>query len=167
MTHEPFREAMSRWASGVAVVTAEAEGFQYGLTVSSFTSVSLAPPLILVCLGTQNYLPGLIEQAGCFGVSLLQEGQSDLALKFSTKGRKPARQLPGVFMNKTGQTSVPILSAASTGIACAVHDLQIMGDHTIVVGRVLDVALQDQSAPLIYYSREFGTVAKTEMVTTG
>ena len=86
---DDFKTALAAWASGVSVVTTNADGMLYGLTVSSFTSLSLDPPLVLVCLNKENRLPEMIEASGGFAVSILHRGQQEASNYFASRGRQP------------------------------------------------------------------------------
>ncbi len=160
MLESTYKDAMSKWASGVAVVTTQTDGLMYGLTVSSFTSVSLTPPIILVCLYHKNRLPSMIEQANCFSVSLLNANQKSIANFFASKGREPATEFPGVRTENVGSMHVPVLSKAMASLACNLRELHIAGDHAIVLGDVDEIHINDnKKKPLVYHSRRFGTVS--------
>jgi len=151
---DDFKNALSGWASGVSVVTTRADGLAYGLTVSSFTSVSLEPPLVLVCLGHGNRLNDMIARSNRFAVSLLSRDQEDASNHFASRGREPAAQLDAIPMIETDD-GLPLVEGALAWLACDVHELIDVGDHALVVGRVTEAGAADDGSPLIYWSRAY------------
>ena len=150
---EDFRNAMSRFASGVTVVTTrDASGRPFGFTASAFTSLSLDPPLVLVCLERRAESFPVFEAAQTFGVSILAAGQSPLALKFATRG---ADKFAGSPIVDGAVTGMPLVSSAIAQVECSVHERIDGGDHIILVGRVLR-AVVAAGEPLLHFSRAFG-----------
>ncbi|RMF11954.1 MAG: flavin reductase [Candidatus Dadabacteria bacterium] len=159
---QDFKNALASWASGVTVVTTELDGKLYGLTASSFSSLSLDPPLVLVCIANSNRLPEMVRQSGRFTVSILARDQEHLSNHFARPGREPEDTLaPGEHQDTA--VDVPALANAAGYVACEVHELVEQGDHTILIGRVVEAGADDQRAPLIYYRRGYGTVDKTPL----
>ncbi len=156
---DDFKNALSAWASGVSVVTTRAEGLAYGLTVSSFTSVSLDPPLILVCLGKGNRLDDMITNSGRFAVSLLSRDQEEASNHFASRGREPKATLDAVPMDELHE-GLPVVSGALAHLVCNVHELIDLGDHTVVIGRVTDASARS-GEPLVYWSRAYRGVDPT------
>ena len=149
VTADIFRQVMSNWASGVTVVTADGGGTPYGLTVSSFASVSLDPLLILVCL--DNRLSGLqnFKDSKHFGVSILSESQQEVSRLFAKKGTERPEDL--YF---TGKIGVPLIRGALAVLECETVATYPGGDHTIFLGQVraLEVLKGEQGAkPLLYF----------------
>jgi flavin reductase (DIM6/NTAB) family NADH-FMN oxidoreductase RutF len=127
-----FRQVLGNWATGVTIVATEGrDGKPYGLTVSSFTSVSLDPPLILVCL--DNRISGLqaFKDSGKFGVSVLTDDQSDLSTLFARKDTERPAEL--YF---TGTTGVPLIKGALVTLECETRAIHEAGDHQIFVAEV-------------------------------
>ncbi len=154
---DAFRAVLSRWASGVSVVTTNQGGQLYGLTVSSFSSLSLDPPLILVCLSNDNRLPAMIEESGQFAVSILASGQQEASNYFARSGRIPTPdfvEIEGEF-TRSGQ---PVIKGALGWLVCDLHDAIVKGDHTIVIGQVAETAAQTEGEPLLYFKRAYRTV---------
>jgi flavin reductase (DIM6/NTAB) family NADH-FMN oxidoreductase RutF len=158
VTDDAFRQVLGTFATGVTIVTtASKEGVPYGLTVSAFTSVSLNPPMILVCLS--NHLSGLSSflEGGPFAVNILARGQEDLSQRFATKGSERQSHL-----QKKGVSGAPVLEAALARLECSLEKTIEAGDHTVLIGRVEHAWVSDTAstrAPLIYYSgayRELG-----------
>jgi flavin reductase (DIM6/NTAB) family NADH-FMN oxidoreductase RutF len=149
ITPDLFRQVMGNWATGVTIVaTSGRNGKPYGLTVSSFTSVSLDPPLILVCL--DNRISGLqaFKDSGKFGVSVLAEEQADLSTLFAKKDSVRPEDL-----YVTGKMGVPLIKDALATLECVTHAMYAGGDHQILLGEVHAAALgtaKDGNGPLLY-----------------
>lgn len=154
---ERFRTAMAGVATPVTIVTAFADGNPHGTTVSAFTSLSIDPPMILVCLDRGSDLLGLLRSSQHFGVNVLASHQSSLALTFAGKGK--ASKFSGVTWNL--YKGLPRLPDSSGWLDCEVAELVDGGDHIVVLGNVLDVQTSSR-APLVYHNRFFGTHATTE-----
>lgn len=141
-----FKLAMSHFASGVTVVTTEHEGNPYGMTVASFASLSLHPPLVLVCIEKSVKTHDAIIGAGKFGVSILAQEQADISGKFASKRDD---KFDGVAVTR-GALGVPLVANAITTLECAVRETLPGGDHTIVVGEVIDAQTRE-GTPLLYF----------------
>lgn len=156
---DDFKEALSGWASGVSVVTTNADGMLYGLTVSSFSSLSLDPPLVLVCLASGNRLPRMVEQAGAFAVSILARGQERASAYFARAGRMPTPDFVEIEGEWT-RAGQPVVKDALGYLVCDLYRLLPEGDHTIVVGRVVEAVTRPDRDPLLYYRRAYRTLAE-------
>jgi flavin reductase (DIM6/NTAB) family NADH-FMN oxidoreductase RutF len=152
-----FRDAMSRWASGLTVVSAEHDGVRVGLVASSFTSVSADPPTVLVCIDKRSRSLPTIDNAGAFAVNVLSSEQDHAFRVFAGM----AGDVPDKFAS-CGETIQPRISGAPIlGNSLAWFDCRIVGryeggtSHVILVGEVLACgAATDASAtPLLYFSR--------------
>lgn len=148
VTPEEFRKVMGQFATGVTIVTtANKEGIPYGLTVNSFTSVSMDPLMVVVCL--DNQLSGLsaFKESGKFGVNILAEDQSDLSDHFARAGTDRS-DAPYV----TGQTGVPLLDGVLARMECEISSFYPGGDHTLVLGEVKRTEiLQPEKEPLLFF----------------
>jgi flavin reductase (DIM6/NTAB) family NADH-FMN oxidoreductase RutF len=151
---DDFKAALGSWAAGVTVVTTKQDGMVYGITVSSFSSLSVDPLLIIVCLANSNKLPGMIRESGHFAVSILAEGQDDISAFFATSKREPVQTWDefGTIEMRTGS---PIIDGSLAHLYCEVQELIPGGDHTIAVGRVVGAAAMPERRPLIYYRRGY------------
>jgi flavin reductase (DIM6/NTAB) family NADH-FMN oxidoreductase RutF len=153
-----FRDVMAQWPSGVTVVTTLVDGAWHGMTASSFSSVSLDPPLVSVCLDRRLYSHGLISKAGVFGVNVLAKDQAEVARVF-------AGMVPGVedrFAGEswtTAETGTPLLDSALGWLDCRVVHEYPGGDHTIFVGEVVAGHAARRTAPLLFHSRGWGQFA--------
>lgn len=149
MTIDPdsFRAVLGRFASGVTVVTTHsADGRDHGMTVSAFCSLSLAPPLVLVCIDREASMHGLLRLELPFAVNFLAAGQEALSRRFS--GPDPNR-FEGIGFSR-GQHAVPLLDDVLAHLECCVEALHPGGDHTICVGRVITATVRPER-PLLYY----------------
>lgn len=150
-----FKLGMSHFASGVTLVTTEHEGERYGMTVASFASLSLRPPLVLVCLEKSARTHEAVTASGVFGVSMLARNQEALSGRFAS--RKIDDKFAGV-PTRRGELGVPLIEGAICTLECRVHDLVKQGDHTIVVGEVIDVQAEE-GAPLLYFRSGYRDLA--------
>ena len=146
MDEAAFKFAMSHFASGVTVVTTEHEGKAFGMTVASFASLSLHPPLVLVCIEKSVKTHDAIAAAGKFGVSILRSDQQDVSSRFASRAED---KFSGVDIRR-GTLGVPMIAGALTALECSLENQLPGGDHTIFVGKVVDVQTTD-GAPLIYF----------------
>lgn len=146
-----FLDTMASAASSVSVVTTEDAGASHGATVSAFCSLSVDPPMILVSLDNSSRLLRHIRNSGRFGLNLLASDQSDLARRFASKAE-------GKFEGVDHELAagVPRLAGTAGWVSCELHAEVPGGDHTILLGTVVDAATTGR-APLTYYSRSFGT----------
>ncbi|MBL8045768.1 MAG: hydroxymethylglutaryl-CoA lyase [Anaerolineales bacterium] len=149
---QAFKQALAQWASGVTVVTTVFNGQRLGLTVSSFSSVSLNPPLISVCLDKKLYTCTAIEQSGAFAVNVLDMNQMEYGLVFA--GMKPGVEdrFEGIAIN-TAVTDSPILPGVLCWLDCKVWQVYDGGDHVIFVGEVLATDSSGADTPLLYHNR--------------
>lgn len=157
-----LRETMRLWTSGVTVVTTSDGSVRTGMTVSSFTSVSLEPPLILVCLLKAAETTRLVGRAGVFAVSLLGEGYEDIGMQFAGLTDLPpgADRFHGVA-TVTQHTGVPVLADAIAWLDCRVCGAHDGGTHTIYVGEVLATGrLADPAWPLVWHNRAYRRLVK-------
>ncbi len=159
-TDRAFRDALGTFATGVCVVTtrsAGAPGGFVGLTVNSFTSVSLDPPLVLWCLGKDSDRAGVFLNTDSFAVSVLAADQEDLSRAFA--GDDEAGAGTGSVPTRTGVTGTPMLEGALAQIDCMVEARHDGGDHIILVGRVAELASKASGQPLLYFRGDYGTLA--------
>lgn len=155
---EEFRAALRGWASGVTIVTSADKGQLHGMTVSSFASVSLSPPLISVCLAADTRSLQIIQRARRFCVNILSSDQAPLSNHFASSSSD--NRLDGIS-HRLSKAGIPLLDDALAHIQCQVDALHRAGDHTLVVGLVTDASVSSQ-APLLYYSGQYGQFASAE-----
>jgi flavin reductase (DIM6/NTAB) family NADH-FMN oxidoreductase RutF len=151
---EEMRQAMRRWVTGVTVVTSRHAGVRHGMTVSSFTSITLIPPRLLVSLQVHTRTHELVKQSGVFGVTLLSQAQQDISDRFA--GRIPEYEDRFLGLETfTLATGAPILTGGVAGFDCEVLAAYAVGDHTLFVGDVLAVQISQDAHPLVYYNRGY------------
>lgn len=148
-----FKQALGHFASGVTVVTVHAEdGTPRGLTISAFSSLSLDPPLILVCVAHTSDSHELLATEGArFGVNILAAGQEYVARAFATKGGAAKFDQIAWSENELG---VPVIDQAHATLTCRVHQLSGGGDHTIVIGMV-EGSTTSANEPLVHHRGRF------------
>ena len=158
VTPHEFRAGLGRFCSGVTVITVETpSGHVHGMTASSFCSVSLRPPLALVCVDhlAETYLH--LRERGRFGVSILKDEQEALSEFFADPERNPdaARRL-GIHY-KQMKSGMPVLADTLANLDCTVVQAHGAGDHTIFVGEVKEVSVAEGS-PLLYFRGRYGPI---------
>jgi flavin reductase (DIM6/NTAB) family NADH-FMN oxidoreductase RutF len=146
-----FRQAAGRFASGVTVVTTRAAQGHYGVTVSSFASLSLNPLLVTVSINRSSPLLGYVRTAEAFAVSVLSSDQEQVAAYFATRGRTPEPAGFATVSTTARQTGAPIIDGCLSWFDCTVEDLLPGGDHEILVGRVA-AAGGRTGEPLVYWA---------------
>jgi len=147
ISREEFRTALGRFASGVTVVTTiDKEGRWHGITVSAFCSVSLEPPLILICIDKTTGSHPAFEIDGAFVVNVLGEDQANLSNHFASI---IADKFDGIEYTKTAD-GIPILENALVNLECRLVYAHEGGDHTIFVGRIEKSKVADGN-PLVYF----------------
>jgi|SRR5690242_18508907 flavin reductase (DIM6/NTAB) family NADH-FMN oxidoreductase RutF len=146
-----FRQAIGRFATGVTVITARDGERLAGMTASAVASLSLEPPLLLVCISNKLPTHQVLEQSRCFGVNVLGEGDEKLALRFAT----PADDK---FSGLRVDTShgVPLLDRAIARFVCDVHETLPGGDHSIFTGAIRHCEHVPGRRPLVYFASSFG-----------
>lgn len=144
---DSFRAVLGRFACGVTVVTARgADGRDAGMTVSAFCSLSLEPPLVLVCIARDASLHDALVPGVAFAVNVLAAGQEALSRRFSGVD---VNRFDGIGYSR-GQTDVALLDDTLAHLECRVSALHVAGDHTICVGEVVAVGVRPER-PLLYY----------------
>jgi flavin reductase ActVB len=155
-----FRNAMAQFASGVTIVTTvQADGVPKAFTASAFSSLSLDPSLILVCLDRKADSHPAFERAEHFTVSILAEGQADTALRFAKSG---GDKFGGFEVEQGSVTGMPIIPGALVHLECRMHDRLPGGDHTILIGEVLSAETYAERPPLLHHNRRFGAFQPEE-----
>jgi flavin reductase (DIM6/NTAB) family NADH-FMN oxidoreductase RutF len=154
---DTFRSVLGRFATGVTVVTTvDADGQDHGMTVSAFCSLSLAPPLVLVCVDRVASMHDILHPGAPFAVNILSAGQEAVSRRFSTGD--PPNRFDGLGYSR-GLTRVPLLDDVLAWVECRVAGRHAEGDHTIVVGHV-EAAAARQERPLLYYRGGYATLER-------
>jgi flavin reductase (DIM6/NTAB) family NADH-FMN oxidoreductase RutF len=155
-----FRGALSRFASGVTVVSTVHDGVDHAMTASAFTSVSLDPPLVLVCTHTTSRFHAAVLESGRWGVSILAEEGVAASTWFAHRGRPLDDQLRGIAHHR-GESGVALMDDSLAWLECTTTATHDGGDHTIVVGAVTAAAVRDDiDDPLLYYRSHYGTIVR-------
>jgi flavin reductase (DIM6/NTAB) family NADH-FMN oxidoreductase RutF len=145
-----FRTALGLWPSGVTVVTTRVGSTPAGMTVSAFFSVSLAPPLVAVCLDRKAATLGMITQSSRFAVNVLAAAQSELSDRFATRDNEPTR-FDGVALHAVESAGSPLIAGAVVHLDCELMATHDAGDHVLCVGQV-GLALTHPGTPLVYHA---------------
>jgi flavin reductase (DIM6/NTAB) family NADH-FMN oxidoreductase RutF len=154
-----FRDALGHFATGVAIVTTRGpDGSPLGLTVNSFASVSLDPPLVLWSLDRTSDRFAAFMQAEYFTVNLLGDHNQDLSHRLSRKGEFT---LDGIAL-RPGGNGVAKLDCAIAHFECKVEARHDGGDHVILVGRVLDFSHTSHGRPLVFYRGRYRVLSDTD-----
>jgi flavin-dependent trigonelline monooxygenase, reductase component len=150
-----FRDALAQFATGVTIVTTiDRDGFPRGFTANSFTSVSLDPPLVLVCVSRAvNSYPALTQSCG-FVVNILAQGQRELSQRFASKAPD---KFDGIAWSPSA-TGSPILDGALAWLECRPWRRVTAGDHAVLIGEVTDLGV-NPGEPLAYFGRAYGALA--------
>lgn len=151
-----FRQVVGRFATGVTIMTTRVGQLDHAMTASTFTSVSLEPLLVLVCVEKEARFHDAVLEAGVFGITVLSEHQRALAAWLATRGRPLHGQLDRAAHTPGPQTGVALIDDGLANVEARVVGVHEAGDHSIVVGEVLGVALQDgRSGALLHYRGQF------------
>lgn len=151
ITHQEFRTALSRFASGVTIVTSlDAEDRFHGITVSAFSSVSLDPPRVLICVDRSTGSHFVLESSQAFVVNVLSSLQTELSERFAAH---ISNKFEGVSF-ETGIDGIPVLHNCLANLECRVVDIFDGGDHSIFVGEIERSTVADGD-PLIYFRGDY------------
>ncbi len=151
MGTDPYREAAGHFTTGVAVITTHHDGRRFGVTASAVSSVSLEPPMLLVCLNRRLPTRDALVAAGRFAVNVLGEEQAALALRFAT----PAPDKFAGIELREGAHGVPLLAGALARLQCTVVDPVDAATHTVFLAEV-DTVEMSPGGPLTYFRGSFG-----------
>lgn len=147
---QEFRDAASRFASGVTVVTVAFEGTKHGMTASSFASVSLEPPLILVSLEKSSTTRSMVLESGRYTVNVLADHQEQIAKEFAASGDKSFEHIP----HHLDDAGTPVFDEALATFGCRTVTVTEAGDHDVLIAEVLTTST-GKGAPLLYFDRSY------------
>lgn len=149
-----FRDAMGQFATGVTIVTVGSVQDPWAMTVNAFSSVSLDPPMLLVCIGKSARSHGLLADVATFGVSILDESQRAVSDACARSDRSEG--LAGVSF-RGARRGTPVLDDALAQIECEIVHRYDGGDHTILVGQVIDVTINrtPEAGPLLFFQGRY------------
>jgi flavin reductase (DIM6/NTAB) family NADH-FMN oxidoreductase RutF len=154
---DALRDALRFWTTGVSIVSARHESGVHGMTVNSFTSVSLEPPLVMVSLEKITRTHGYVQAAGAFAVTILSAEQRALSDRFAGRETEHDDRFEGIEFF-TLETGSPILNGGLAFFDCRVKSAHSAGTHTLFIGEVLAAGSANQ-APLVYFNRDYRRLA--------
>jgi flavin reductase (DIM6/NTAB) family NADH-FMN oxidoreductase RutF len=158
MDDRQFRSAMGKFATGVTVIATDVEGDVHGMTANAFMSVSLDPKLIVISIGEKAKILNKIKESKIFTVNILAADQQELSMIFAGQ-LKEHKEV--VFDRLDGK---PVLSGAVAQVACEVSAEHVEGDHTLFIGKVTDIHLED-AEPLVFYNGKYRSLVELKPVT--
>ncbi|WHZ04887.1 flavin reductase family protein [Neobacillus sp. YX16] len=158
MDDRQFRSAMGKFATGVTVIATDLEGDVHGMTANAFMSVSLDPKLVVISIGEKARILEKIKQSKTFSVNILAAEQQELSMIFAGQ-LKEHREVE--FDRLDGK---PVIKGAVAQIACEVSAEHLEGDHTLFIGRVTDIHLED-AEPLVFYSGKYRALVEEKAIT--
>ena len=154
MDKTTFRAGLSRFGTGVTIITTRDEqGQPTGFTASSFTSLSLDPPLVLFCLSRDSHCFQAFTANPSFAVNILKDSQQELSARFATQDEA---KFSGVAF-RAGETGVPLIPECLANLECYTMEIVPGGDHMIFVGEVKEIHL-GEGAPLLFYRGEYHSI---------
>jgi len=145
---------MRQWVTGVTVVTSAFANERSGMTVSSFTSVSVEPPTVLVCVNKQAYTHGIIAKSGVYAISLLSAGQAALSNRFAGMEAGITDRFADLAI-RTAETGSPLLPGAIAWLDCRVRQMIDTSTHTIYIAEVMYAQVEADLEPLAYHNRQY------------
>lgn len=150
-----LRKALGQFATGVTIVTTiSGDGVPHGLTINSFTSVSLDPPLILICIAKDAGTLAHFLANEMFAINILEAGQTQLARTFATHN---IDRFANTDWHK-GELNAPLLNNTIASLECKRAQTHDAGDHVIIIGEVQKASYQTDQAPLLYFSGKLGPI---------
>jgi flavin reductase (DIM6/NTAB) family NADH-FMN oxidoreductase RutF len=158
-TTREFRDALGAFATGVTVITSQGPDHAYGMTANAFSSLSLDPPLVLVCVKSGTEGCRTIERNGVFAVNVLASEQEPISRYFSARDRPKGEDAFREISHRRGVSGSPILEGVAAFLDCRVTASHAAGDHIIFVGEVLALGVDPGLAPLLFYSGRDRTLA--------
>ena len=150
---DSFRRAMRAWTTGVAIILAAHENESYGMTINSFTSLSIDPPLVTVVLKNETHVFDLVQRSGVFRIQILSAAQRELAENFAGK-LHGAERMNSLTMDSTPNAASP-LDDGLASLACRVLHTYAAGQNTLLVAEVTGATVRSTEEPLAYHDREY------------
>jgi len=150
-----FRNALGAFATGVTVITTRGVEHPFGMTANAFSSVSLDPPLILVCVISGTVGAQTIEKNGVFAVNVLGADHEPISRYFSSKDRPRGPDAFSEIPHTTATTGCPILHGAAAYLDCRVHAIHEAGDHIVVIGEVVALGHEADTKPLLFHGGKY------------
>jgi len=155
---ERLRAALSTFATGITVVTSAGDAGSCGVTANAFSSLSLVPPLVLVCLHRGSSTARAIASNGVFAVNVLDAEQEQVARRFASRARPRGGRCFAGVAHRVGLTGAPLLAGVVCWLDCAVTATPAAGDHVIVIGRIVAYEADRRREPLVFHGGRYRTL---------
>jgi flavin reductase (DIM6/NTAB) family NADH-FMN oxidoreductase RutF len=161
-TPDEFRDAVSRFGTGITVVTCVSGGIDHAMTANAFASVSIDPLLVMVCVERSSRFHEALAETSQWGVSILRGDAEATARWFATKGRPLEGQLAQTAHRRSPTFGVAWLDDSLASLECRTVDVHVAGDHDIVVGEVVELVVSDRGVddPLMYFRRSYRSLVQ-------
>lgn len=161
MDPQLFKAVMSRWVTGISVITTVYEGEVQGFTANSFASVSIDPLLISMSVAKSLYAGDLIQKSGTFAVNILTSDQIEWGKLFAGMYKDRENRFENIVYSTT-ETGCPILPGVFGWLGCSVYKTVDVGASTLVLGEVQEAGFSEEGQPLAYFHRNWGTFSAIE-----
>jgi 3-hydroxy-9,10-secoandrosta-1,3,5(10)-triene-9,17-dione monooxygenase reductase component len=156
-----FRRLMGFWATGVSVITAQGDEGPAGATANALSSLSLDPPLALVCFDLSSRTLAAVRESERFGINMLSSGQEDVSRLFATK---KSQEEKFAEIDHHLVDGVPVIDGCLAYLVCALDSELRRGDHVIAIGQVLQSGVDDDASPLLFYRSEYLRLPESDPV---
>ncbi|MDA1055447.1 MAG: flavin reductase family protein [Planctomycetota bacterium] len=150
------RRILGKFATGVTVASTKVGDETWGMTANAVTSLSLDPPLVILCIQKEGQSRDKFEEGGCFALNILSAGQQEVSDRFAFKGPKDFSDLETI----TAETGAPILKDALGWVDCRLKEILPGGDHDIFIGEIVAGGAADDGSPLLYYGGKYAKLEK-------
>jgi flavin reductase (DIM6/NTAB) family NADH-FMN oxidoreductase RutF len=157
ITPEELRKAMRNWTTGITIVTASHEGVQHGMTVSSFTSLSLDPPLLSVSLYYTSRTYALVNAAGKFGITILAADQEEISNRFAGRIPDTEERFTGLE-TETLASDIPFIKGGLSFFECKVVQSLPTGTNNLFIGEIVAARAIEDGDPLLYFNQKYGKI---------
>jgi flavin reductase (DIM6/NTAB) family NADH-FMN oxidoreductase RutF len=156
-----FKAALGRFASGVTAITVHNDGDDHGMTASAFCSLSIDPPLVLVCVKKGNHTHGLMEETGAYVINLLDQEQVSVSNRFAGWWEEGKSKWEDLELSRGSASGAVMIGGSLASLDCTLHSVLDGGDHSIFVGEVQDAVIngedRDALKPLLYFAGSYRT----------
>ena len=159
-TSRDFRNAVGAFATGINVITTRSGDVGYGMTANAFSSVSLDPPLILICVGLTSEGSEVIRSSGVFAVNVLSSDQEPLSRFFASKDRPRGRDAFRGVDHHEAITGSPLLDGAAAHLDCRLAETHEAGDHLIFIGEVVALEVEPDVEPLLFHGGSYALLKR-------
>jgi flavin reductase (DIM6/NTAB) family NADH-FMN oxidoreductase RutF len=149
------RRILGKFATGVTVASTKVGDETWGMTANAVTSLSLDPPLVILCIQKEGQSRSKFEEGGCFALNILSADQQDISDRFAFKGPKDFSGLNSI----TAETGAPILKESLGWVDCKLKEILPGGDHDIFVGEIVAGAAPEEGSPLLYYGGNYAKLS--------